>query len=89
MLAPTESAAKAKLTHYYPEGINEEQQYSRVVGTPEQVAAYYQALVNAGMDYFVVQTLDAADIETIQLLAREVIPRVLPASQLSPAARHE
>jgi hypothetical protein len=35
----------------------------------------------------VVQTLDAADIETIELLAREVIPRVLPASQLSPAAR--
>ena len=86
MLAPTESAAQAKLTHYYPEGINEEQEYSRVVGTPEQVAAYYQALVNAGMEYFVVQTLDAADIETIELLAREVIPRVLPASQLSPAA---
>ena len=30
------------------------------------------------MEYFVVQTLDAADTETIELLAREVMPRVLP-----------
>jgi hypothetical protein len=37
-------------------------------------------LVDAGMEYFVVQTLDAADTETIELLAREVMPRVLPAS---------
>ncbi len=81
MLAPTEAAAQAKLSHYYPEGINEEQQFSRVVGTPAQVATYYQSLVDAGMEYFVVQTLDAADTETIELLAREVIPRVLPASE--------
>lgn len=80
MLAPTDAAARAKLAHYYPEGINEEQQFSRVVGTPAQVAAYYQSLVEAGMQYFVVQTLDAADTETIDLLAREVIPRVQPRS---------
>jgi alkanesulfonate monooxygenase SsuD/methylene tetrahydromethanopterin reductase-like flavin-dependent oxidoreductase (luciferase family) len=78
MLAPTDAAARAKLDHYYPAGINEEQQFSRVVGTPTRVAAYYQSLVNAGMEYFVVQTLDAADTETIELLAREVIPLVLP-----------
>ena len=81
MLAATEAAARAKLDHYYPEGINEEQQFSRVVGTPAQVAAYYQSLVDAGMTYFVVQTLDAADIETIELLAREVMPRVLPTAE--------
>lgn len=79
MLAPTEAAARAKLDHYYPAGINEEQRFSRVVGTPAQVATYYQSLVDAGMEYFVVQTLDAADTETIELLAREVIPRILPA----------
>jgi alkanesulfonate monooxygenase SsuD/methylene tetrahydromethanopterin reductase-like flavin-dependent oxidoreductase (luciferase family) len=78
MLAPTEAAARAKLDHYYPAGINEEQQFSRVVGTPAQVAAYYQSLIEAGMEYFVVQTLDAADTETIELLAREVIPLILP-----------
>jgi alkanesulfonate monooxygenase SsuD/methylene tetrahydromethanopterin reductase-like flavin-dependent oxidoreductase (luciferase family) len=81
MLAPTDTAARAKLDHYYPEGINEEQRFSRVVGTPAKVAAYYQSLVDAGMEYFVVQTLDAADTETIEMLAREVMPRVLPASQ--------
>jgi alkanesulfonate monooxygenase SsuD/methylene tetrahydromethanopterin reductase-like flavin-dependent oxidoreductase (luciferase family) len=80
MLAPTDAAARAKLAHYYPEGINEEQQFSRVVGTPEKVAAYYQSLVEAGMQYFVVQTLDAVDTETIALLAHEVIPRVQPRS---------
>lgn len=81
MLAPTASAARAKRDHYYPEGINEEQRFSRVVGTPARVAAYYQALVDVGMEYFVVQTLDASDTETIELLAREVIPRVLPATR--------
>ncbi len=76
MLAPTMEAARAKLNHYYPDGINEEQRFSRVVGDPVQVAAYYQSLVDAGMQYFVVQTLDAADTETIELLAHEVIPAV-------------
>lgn len=78
MLAPTPEAARVKLARYYPEGINEEQRYSRVVGNPEQVAGYYQSLVEAGMGYFVVQTLDATDVETIELLAREVIPAVRP-----------
>jgi alkanesulfonate monooxygenase SsuD/methylene tetrahydromethanopterin reductase-like flavin-dependent oxidoreductase (luciferase family) len=80
MIAPTEAAAAAKRDRYYPDGLNEEQRVSRVIGTPEQVAAYYQALVGAGMEYFVVQTQDATDIETIELLAREVIPAVHPAS---------
>jgi alkanesulfonate monooxygenase SsuD/methylene tetrahydromethanopterin reductase-like flavin-dependent oxidoreductase (luciferase family) len=81
MLAPTETAVRAKRDSYYPEGINEEQQFSRVVGTPAQVAAYYQSLVDAGMEYFVVQTLDAADTETIELLAREVMPHVVPTAE--------
>lgn len=76
MIAPTASAARAKLDRYYPEGINEEQRFSRVVGSPAQVAHYYQELVDAGMEFFVVQTLDAADTETIELLARDVIPAV-------------
>jgi alkanesulfonate monooxygenase SsuD/methylene tetrahydromethanopterin reductase-like flavin-dependent oxidoreductase (luciferase family) len=86
ILAPTDSAARAKLARYYPEGINEEQKFSRVVGTPARVSAYYESLVAAGMEYFVVQILDAADTETIELLAREVIPRVLPATGSHPNA---
>lgn len=78
MLAPTEAAALAKRDRYYPNGLNEEQQYSRVIGTPEQAAAYYQGLVDVGVEYFVVQILDATDLETVDLLARELAPRVLP-----------
>lgn len=78
MIAPTEAEARAKRDYYYPNGLNEEQQFSRVIGTPRQVAAYYQTLVDAGMQYFVVQTLDATDTETIELLAREVVPAVIP-----------
>jgi alkanesulfonate monooxygenase SsuD/methylene tetrahydromethanopterin reductase-like flavin-dependent oxidoreductase (luciferase family) len=80
MLAPTEEEAMAKRDRYYPNGLNEEQRYSRVVGTPEQAAAYYQDLVNAGIQYFVVQILDATDLETVELLAKELIPRVSPAA---------
>lgn len=76
MIGPTVDAALRKRDHYYPQGLNEEQLYSRVVGSPESVAEYYQGLVDAGMQYFVVQTLDARDRETIELLALEVMPRV-------------
>lgn len=80
MLAPTEAEAKAKRDRYYPNGLNEEQQFSRVVGTPEQVAEYYQGLVDAGLQYFVVQILDATDLETVDLLARELAPGVSAAT---------
>ncbi|MEZ4563840.1 MAG: LLM class flavin-dependent oxidoreductase [Thermomicrobiales bacterium] len=79
MLAPTEKEAIAKRDRYYPNGLNEEQQFSRVIGTPEQAARYYQGLVGAGLQYFVVQILDAADLETVELLARELAPRVTAA----------
>jgi alkanesulfonate monooxygenase SsuD/methylene tetrahydromethanopterin reductase-like flavin-dependent oxidoreductase (luciferase family) len=76
MIGPTEEDASRKRDRYYPQGLNDEQQFSRVVGSPEGVAEYYQSLVDAGMQYFVVQTLDARDHETINLLASEVITRV-------------
>ncbi len=78
MLAETETDARAKLDRYYPQGINEEQRYSRVATTPAGAVAYYQALADAGMQYFVVQTLYAGDGETIRLLAEEVAPHVRP-----------
>ncbi len=76
MIGATEEATLRKRDHYYPGGLNEEQRFSRVVGSPESVAEYYQNLVDAGMQYFIVQTLDARDQETTELLANEVIPRV-------------
>ncbi|MDP9364665.1 MAG: LLM class flavin-dependent oxidoreductase, partial [Chloroflexota bacterium] len=76
MLGETDDAARAKLDRYYPKGVNEEQRHSRVATTPDGAVAYYRALAEAGMRYFVVQTLDAGDEETIRLLAEEVAPRL-------------
>jgi alkanesulfonate monooxygenase SsuD/methylene tetrahydromethanopterin reductase-like flavin-dependent oxidoreductase (luciferase family) len=78
MVAETESAAIAKRDRYYPNGLTEEQQITRIVGSPEQVRSYYQAVADAGMEYFVVQVLDAADEETFRLLATEVFPKIRP-----------
>jgi alkanesulfonate monooxygenase SsuD/methylene tetrahydromethanopterin reductase-like flavin-dependent oxidoreductase (luciferase family) len=46
-----------------------------MTGTPEQVIPYYQSLVDVGAQYFVLQ-IDSGDAETIELLAREVVPHV-------------
>lgn len=46
-----------------------------MTGTPEQVAEYYQSLADIDTQYFIMQ-IDARDTETIELLAREVVPRV-------------
>jgi hypothetical protein len=48
-----------------------------VTGTSDQVADYYQSMADVGIQYFTVQ-IDAADTETLELLAREVAPRVRP-----------
>ncbi|HEU0114445.1 MAG TPA: LLM class flavin-dependent oxidoreductase [Thermomicrobiales bacterium] len=77
MVAADAAAAIAKRDRYYPQGLNEEQRHSRVIGAPDAVAAYYQSLVDLGMQYFVVQVQDAADVETIELFAREVMPRLV------------
>lgn len=72
---------QARLDHYFPQGL--EARYSGpwrnfvFAGTPEEAAAHYRALVQAGIQYFIVETLDAADEETMRLLAEEVIPRVV------------
>ncbi len=76
MLAEDEASAQAKLARYYPEGLTDEQRFTRIAATPDGAIAYFQALADAGVQYFVVQSLDAADVETFRLLAREVAPRV-------------
>lgn len=77
MIAETESAAQEKLAHYYPEGLTDDQQFSRIYGSPDQVAEYYRSMIDAGVQHFVCQSLDASDTETFRLLAEEVVPRVV------------
>jgi probable F420-dependent oxidoreductase len=80
ILAPDERGLAAKMARYFPQGI--EQRYSGtwrhfVFGaTPRQAVDHFRALRDAGVQYFIVQTLDATDTETITLLANEVAPLV-------------
>ncbi len=81
MLAEDEASAQAKLNRYYPDGVPADKRETRIAGTPDTVLPYFQALADAGIQYFVVQSLDAADEETFRLLAQEVAPHVrLPSS---------
>jgi alkanesulfonate monooxygenase SsuD/methylene tetrahydromethanopterin reductase-like flavin-dependent oxidoreductase (luciferase family) len=75
MVAPTEAEVKAKFRHYFGDDPSP-QSRGAVVGTPEQVAEYFQARADAGMQYFVYQALDGTDHETIQLTATEVMPHI-------------
>lgn len=75
-IAETERDVQAKKDKYFPGGLTEDQRYTRIFGTPDQIVAYCAELVDAGVQYFVMQTQDASDTETIELLGREVAPRV-------------
>jgi alkanesulfonate monooxygenase SsuD/methylene tetrahydromethanopterin reductase-like flavin-dependent oxidoreductase (luciferase family) len=80
ILSEDEAGLEAKLARYFPEGIG--QRFSgpwegfALAGTPERAVEYYRDLAGAGIQYFIVQTLDAADGETIRLLAERVVPKV-------------
>src|SRR6266581_8481333 len=69
ILAENDARLQAKLQRYFPEGL--ERRFSCpwsgfvFTGTPEQAIPYYQELVDVDIQYFIVQTLDAADEETI------------------------
>jgi hypothetical protein len=48
---------------------------SMLVADPDRAIRYYQAMVDIGIQYFIVQ-LDARDAETIELLMTRVAPHV-------------
>ena len=78
VLAPDEEAVQAKVERYFPDGLDAFWGAYLVAGTPETVACHYQAYVDAGIQYFVLQTLDPTDQETIRLAAEELLPRLRP-----------
>ena len=81
ILAEDEARLRAKTRRYMPEGIearfNGAWRGFVLACTPAQAVSFYQALVDAGIQYFIVETLDAADEETIHLLAEAVVPQVV------------
>jgi len=80
ILAPDERAVQAKVTRYFPDGLDQFWGAYLVAGTPEEAARHYQPFVDAGIQYFVLQTLDPTDEETIRLIAEQMLPWIRPAS---------
>lgn len=76
ILAETEAELRAKVDHYFPEGMDDAMRKAVFAATPEQAVAHYQRYADAGMQYFVAQVLDARDEETFRLLAQQVVPHV-------------
>jgi len=79
-MAPTVDAAARKLDAYETSkstspGTRRVGKPGVLSGSPEQLVEYYGTMVEAGTQYFVVQ-LEGADLETIELLATEVMPKV-------------
>ena len=80
VLADSDAALRKRSAQYFPQGV--ERRFAgewagfAVVLTADQAVAYFAERAAAGIQYFVVQILDAADHETIHLLAEHVMPRV-------------
>jgi alkanesulfonate monooxygenase SsuD/methylene tetrahydromethanopterin reductase-like flavin-dependent oxidoreductase (luciferase family) len=80
VIGQTDAAAEQKLAAILASpstspGTRRSHRSAFVVGSPETVAAHYRAIAAVGIQYFVVQ-VDAAETETLDLLAAEVVPRV-------------
>ena len=79
-LAAGRAASRRSVLHYFPEGI--EQRYQGAWrdyvfhATPDRAIAHFRALIEAGIQYFIVETMDAMDHDTIRLLATDVIPAI-------------
>ena len=78
LLAPTEAEAQRKLaaldsSRSTSPGTRRFGKRRILAATPTRAVAYYQAMAEVGIQYFVIQ-LDGSDHETIELLAREVMP---------------
>ena len=76
MVAPTREAVEAKIRHHFPNGLDAFWGAYLVAGTPDEVASHFRGFVAAGIRYFVVQTLDPADEESMALTISDVLPRV-------------
>ena len=73
ILAPDDARVAAKVARYLPNGLDAFWGAYLVAGTPE-VVAHFQEYVDAGIEYFDVQTLDPDDEETIGLVTAHLLP---------------
>jgi alkanesulfonate monooxygenase SsuD/methylene tetrahydromethanopterin reductase-like flavin-dependent oxidoreductase (luciferase family) len=79
VLAQTQQALRAKLDAV-PEDARSYFQSCLISGTPDEVVAHYQSLIDAGIQYLVM-AMWGPDLETMQILAQEVIPALTQAKK--------
>ena len=72
IVAPTAADVRRKVDRYFPDGLDAFWGAYLVAGTPDEVAARYQAFADVGVQYFIVQTLDPTDEESIALAAQSL-----------------
>ena len=75
VIATSAADLAAKIERYVPPWVRELSHDALVAGTPTEVIAHYERLVRAGLQYFIAFVY-GNDLETIRLLAEEVMPEV-------------
>jgi alkanesulfonate monooxygenase SsuD/methylene tetrahydromethanopterin reductase-like flavin-dependent oxidoreductase (luciferase family) len=75
ILAETPAAIQAKLDQF-PKALLASMEQTVVATTPGEAIKRIQALVDVGFQYFVC-TISGNDVETLNLLAQQVIPNIV------------
>jgi alkanesulfonate monooxygenase SsuD/methylene tetrahydromethanopterin reductase-like flavin-dependent oxidoreductase (luciferase family) len=88
LVAETQARLREKLDAI-PAHIREGYAPSTVAGTPDEICSYFKTLANAGVRYFIVG-LFGNDLETMRLLASQVLPLLITCQTLSESVgRHD
>ena len=74
VLARDRSSLQDKADQVRP---NPREHFVPLIATPDEAIRHYQALADAGMQYFLANTR-RADVETLELLAEFVLPAIHP-----------
>jgi alkanesulfonate monooxygenase SsuD/methylene tetrahydromethanopterin reductase-like flavin-dependent oxidoreductase (luciferase family) len=75
VIAETAVGLPEKIERFLPLWVRDITRDTIVAGSPNEVIAHYERLVRAGLQYFIAFVY-GNDLETIRLLAEEVIPEV-------------
>jgi alkanesulfonate monooxygenase SsuD/methylene tetrahydromethanopterin reductase-like flavin-dependent oxidoreductase (luciferase family) len=75
IIAESNARVAEKVDRYLPAWVREITTQSIVAGTPDDAIAHFSRLLGAGLQYFIAFVY-GNDLETIRLLAEEVVPEV-------------
>ena len=87
VIAETAADLTEKIERFLPLWVRDLTRDTIVAGTPAEVIAHFKRLLRAGLQYFIAFVY-GNDLETIRLLAQEVIPEVRRCSALSSMTVH-